>query len=217
MHQSLADVPLVRRHLEVALKLLLERGERTVTDLRELLDRDIFEHVVVDNLLEISARNIHISHKLALQTAIAIGDYQVEQLGKFYIFSSLVVAKELLAQITVSIRKETLGRIPRRHRYMVVRATPLAGVIIRKSHAIGYAQMREDVLQTGRRIVEDNLLKRGLGFTQIFDVMVADSHKKYLSSVDRVAFIAVVDILNSGQNVSDGIARQKDGSNIRRG
>ena len=51
----------MRRHLEVAFELLLERGERAVADTRELLDGDILEHMVVDYLFEVAACDIHIA------------------------------------------------------------------------------------------------------------------------------------------------------------
>jgi hypothetical protein len=37
--------------------------------------------MVVDNLLEIAACNIHITQQLALQATIAVRDKQVQQLG----------------------------------------------------------------------------------------------------------------------------------------
>ena len=41
VHQPLADVPLVGRHLEVAAALLFERGERTGGEFLKLLDRNV--------------------------------------------------------------------------------------------------------------------------------------------------------------------------------
>ena len=53
VHQPLADIPLVGRHLEMAPELLLEGGQRPVGEFGELLDGDVLEDVVVDDLFEI--------------------------------------------------------------------------------------------------------------------------------------------------------------------
>ena len=39
VHETLTDIPLVGRHLEVAPEFLFERGERTVAQCRQLFDR----------------------------------------------------------------------------------------------------------------------------------------------------------------------------------
>mgnify|MGYP006922444845 CR=1 FL=1 len=44
MHETLTDIPLVGRHLEVAPEFLFERGERTVGQLRQLLDGYVHSH-----------------------------------------------------------------------------------------------------------------------------------------------------------------------------
>ena len=61
VHQALAYIPLVRRHLEVSLELLFERRERPIANLGELFDGDVLEHVVIDNLLKVASGNIHIA------------------------------------------------------------------------------------------------------------------------------------------------------------
>jgi hypothetical protein len=99
---------------------------------------------------------------------------------------------------------------------VVVRATPIAGVVIRKTHTIRDAQMRDYVLQTRWRIVEDNLLEGMLLLANIFDVVVADTHIEYITAIHWEAFIAIVDMLGSVQNVADSITRQDDRSDIRR-
>ena len=72
VHQPLADVPLVGRHLEMAAELLLERSERTVRQFRKLLDGDVFEDMVVDDLFEILFRGVHVAQQLAFDAGEAI-------------------------------------------------------------------------------------------------------------------------------------------------
>ena len=48
----------------MAPELLLERGERTIGEFGQLLDRDILEDVVVDDLFEILPGRIDVVEKL---------------------------------------------------------------------------------------------------------------------------------------------------------
>ena len=208
MHQALAYIPLVRRHLEVSLELLFERRERPIANLGELFDGDILEHVVIDNLLEVATGNVHIAQQLTLQTTISVRDYQIEQLCEFYILGGLVVTEQLLAQVTVGIHKETLCCTPRRHRYVIARATSLTGVVVCEAHAIGYAQMREDMLQTCRCVVEHNLLKGTILLADILHVVMSNTHIEHLATAYRIAFVTIVYVLGAVQNIADSVARK---------
>ena len=81
VHQPLADVPLVGRHLEMTAELLLERSERTVRQFRKLLDGDVFEDMVVDDLFEILFRGVHVAQQLAFDAAVLVRGDQIDQFG----------------------------------------------------------------------------------------------------------------------------------------
>ena len=72
MHQPLPDVPLVWRHLEMAAELFLERGQRTVGEFGELLDRNVLEDMVVDGLFEILPGAVDIAQQLAFDAAVFV-------------------------------------------------------------------------------------------------------------------------------------------------
>ena len=101
VHEPLADVPLVRRHLEMAAEFLLERCQRTVGELRELFDRDVLEDMVVNDLLEVLLGGIDVAEQLALDAAILVRGEQVDQFGHLDVLGRLVVAEVLVAQIVV--------------------------------------------------------------------------------------------------------------------
>ena len=105
MHQSLLDKPTVWRLEEVSFELLFERGERTVAQSRQLLDRNIFKDVRVDNLLEALFARIGILHHLALDAAVLLRNNQIDQLGHFQILGRLVVVEQLVFDILV-VRKK---------------------------------------------------------------------------------------------------------------
>ena len=119
----------------------------------------------------------------------------------------LVNGHELEISDYEKIRKEALYRIPSRHRDVISRAAPIARVVIAETYTVGYAQMREYVLECCRRVVKDNLLERSLLLADIFDVVVSNTHIEYLTTVYGVARIAIVDVLCAVQDVSNGIAR----------
>ena len=66
---------------------------------------------------------------------------QVDKLGEFDVFGRLIVAEDLFAQIAVCVDKEALCGIPSRRRDVILRAAPVAGVVVGESHAVGYAQV----------------------------------------------------------------------------
>ena len=77
----------------MALELLLERCQRAITLLGQLLDRDIAKYVSVDYLFEIITRRVNIIQYFALQAAIRKRDDEVDEFCHLYILCRLVVHK----------------------------------------------------------------------------------------------------------------------------
>ena len=153
MHQPLADIPLVRRHFEMAPELLLERGERTIGEFGQLLDRDILEDVVVDDLFEILPGRIDVVEQFALQAAVFVGGDQIDQFGHFDILGRFVVAELLVAQIVVRVGEKVAQRVPGGHEDFVTVAAVFARVVVRDVEPVGDVQVHENLLQLLGRIV----------------------------------------------------------------
>lgn len=147
MHQTVAYEPLVRRHRETALELLLERSERTVAYARQLFDRHVLEHMIVDNLLEVAAGDVDIAHQLALHAAVVVRHYQVDEFRHLDVFGCFVMLEYLLAQIAVGIAEETLGCIPCRHGDMIVETAPVARMAVGEVNSVRNVQMRQNMLE----------------------------------------------------------------------
>ena len=103
VHQPLADVPLVGRHLEMTAELLLERSERTVRQFRKLLDGDVFEDMVVDDLFEILFRGVHVAQQLAFDAAVFVRGDQIDQFGHLDVLGRLVAVEVFVAQVVVAV------------------------------------------------------------------------------------------------------------------
>ena len=99
MDEPLTDEPLVRRHLVDPAELLLERRERTVGLLGQLLDRALPENMSVDDLFEVLLGRIDTAEHLALQTAVLVGDDVVDQFGHLEVSGSRIVQAPLVAQV----------------------------------------------------------------------------------------------------------------------
>lgn len=109
LHESLTDKPSVRRHVEVAFELLLERGERTVAQCRQFFDRYVAEDVRVDDLFEIVARGVHVREDLALKTAVRLRYDKIHQFGQLDILGRLVVHEVIVLQVADRMSKEACG------------------------------------------------------------------------------------------------------------
>ena len=159
VEESLVDKPPVGRGEEVAVKLLLEGGQRAVVQARQLLDGDLLEDVVVDNLLETLLLVVHALQHLALDATLLVGDKQVDQFGHLDVFCRLVVAELRILQVTIRVVEEGAQGAPRLHRQGVLVATHHAGVFVGDVEAIGQIQVYQNPLQLFGSIVEDNLLE----------------------------------------------------------
>ena len=111
LHESLTDKPSVRRHVEVAFELLLERGERTVAQCRQFFDRYVAEDVRVDDLLEIVARGVHVREDLALKTAVRLRYDKIHQFSQLDILGRLVVHEVIVLQVADRMSKEAPERV----------------------------------------------------------------------------------------------------------
>lgn len=131
VHEPLADEPFVGRHLEVAPELLLERGERTVRQPGQFLDRDVLEDVVVDDLFEVLLGGIDVAQQLALDAAVLVRGDQVDQFGHLDVLGRLVVAELLVAQIVVRIDEKVAQRVPCGHGHVGAVAAVFARVFVR--------------------------------------------------------------------------------------
>ena len=175
VHQPLADVPLVGRHLEVAAELLFERGERTVGEFRKLLDRNVLEDVVVDGLFEILLRGVDVAQQLAFDAAILVRGDQVDQLGHLDVLGCLVVAEILVAQVVVGVDEKVSQRVPRGHGDVRTVAAVFARMFVRNVQPVGDVQMHQDALQVAGRVIKEHLLERLAAFGEVLNVVVPDA------------------------------------------
>ena len=208
VHEPLANVPLVRRHLEMAAEFLLERCQRTVGELRELFDRDVLEDMVVNDLLEVLLGGIDVAEQLALDAAILVRGEQVDQFGHLDVLGRLVVAEVLVAQIVVGVDEKVAQRVPGGHRDVRTVAAVFARMFVRNVQSVGDVQVHEDALQVGRRVIKEHLLERLASFGEVLDVVVSDAQVKHVAARKCLALIAVIDVLRAAEDVPDGITRK---------
>ena len=129
----------------MAPELLLEGGQRPVGEFGELLDGDVLEDVVVDDLFEILLGGIHVAQQFALDAAVVVRHYQVDEFRHLDVFGRFVMLEYLLAQIAVGIAEETLGCIPCRHGDMIVETAPVARKAVGEVHSVRDVQMRQNM------------------------------------------------------------------------
>ena len=205
MHEPLADIPLVGRHLEMAAEFLFERRQRTVGEFRKLFDRDIFEDVVVNDLFEVLLGGVDVAEQLAFDAAILVRGEQVDQFGHFDVLGRLVVTEVLIAQIVVGVDEKVAQRVPGRHGHMRPVTAVFARMFVRNVQSVGDVQVHEDTLQVVRRVIKEHLLERLAPFGEVFDVVVPDAQVEYVAARKCLTLIAVIDVLRAAEDVSDGI------------
>ena len=79
-------------------------------------------------------------------------------------------------------------------------------MVVDDLHLVCEAELREDAGELGRCVVEDDLFERFSVFGDIFYVVVAGVEEEYVSAVDLVPDIAVVDILLAAEDVSYSVS-----------
>ena len=102
--------PTVWRHSEVTLKLLLERGKRTMRQRGKLLDGYVVEDMAIDNLLEIAVRRIHISQHLCSQATLVHSDHEIYQFGHLQALRRSIVHEVIIVQRAGDVGKEVAHR-----------------------------------------------------------------------------------------------------------
>jgi len=208
VHETLTDIPLVGRHLEVAPEFLFERGERTVGQLRQLLDGYVLENVVVDDLLEVFLGGVYVAQQLAFDAAVFVRGNQIDQFGHLDVLGRFVVVEILVAQVVVGVGEKIPDASPCGHGYVHPVAAVFAGVRIGDVQPVGDVQVQQDALEVRRRVVDKNLLEGLAVFGEMLDVVVADSEVENVASGELAAFVAVVDEHGPPQHVANGISRQ---------
>lgn len=208
VHQSLTDVPFVRRHLEVAPELLFERGQRTVRQLGKFLDRDVVEDVVVNDLFEILAGRIDVAQDLAFQTAVLVGDEQVDQFGHFDVLGRFVVQEVFVAQIVVGVGEKAADGVPAGHGDMGVAAAVLARMFVGNVQTVSDIQMQQNALQIGRGVVEENLLVGLSVIGYVLHIMMTYTQIKDIAAGKFLAGVPVVEVLRSAEHEPDCITRK---------
>ena len=206
VHQPLADVPLVGRHLEVAPELLLERGERAVGQPRQLLDGDILEDVVVDRLFEVLLGRVDVAQQLALDAAVLVRGDEVNQLRHLDALGGLVLQEALVAQVVVRVDEKVAQRAPCGHGDVGAVVAVFARMVVRDVESVGDVQVEQDALQVGGRVVEEHLLEGLAVFGDVLHVVVAEPQVEDVAAVEGLAFVAVVDILRAAQDIAYGVA-----------
>ena len=209
VHQPLADVPLVGRHLEMTAELLLERSERTVRQFRKLLDGDVFEDMVVDDLFEILFRGVHVAQQLAFDAAVLVRGDQIDQFGHLDVLGRLVAVEIFVAQVVVGIDEKVADRIPCGHGDVRAVAAVFTRMFVRNVQAVGDVQMHQDTLEVRRRIIKEHLFEGLAVFREVLDIVMPDAEVEYVSACERLALIAFVDVLRTTKNVTDCIARKR--------
>lgn len=208
MHEALLDEPFVGRFVEMLFEFLFERSQATVALAGKLFDGYVAENIFVDRLLEILLYHIYVAEDFAFQAAVFLAEDEVDQFRHFNVFRSLVLREHIFSDVLVYCAEEVAYGIPGRIDNVVLPGATFARVVVLDIELVIHAQVRENVCDLIRRVVEHDLLERLPVFGNVFGVVVADIQVEEFSLVHFVAYIPVVNVFLPADDIADPMPRQ---------
>lgn len=206
MDQALPDEPLVGRGPVDAEKFLFERSQGAVAAFCDLLDRNIGKDVGIDDLLEVVPGRIDVAQQLAFDATIPVRNDQVEQFGHFEVFSGRVVQERSFREAIVDVAEKTPDRTPARHRGVVQGTAVVALVVVGDIQLVGDVEVQQDALQLFRGIANEDLFVGMSLRGDVFGIVATHTEEEKISLGELVAFIVVIDVFFSVEDISDHAA-----------
>ena len=131
---------------------------------------------------------------------------QVDQLGDFDIFGRRIVQEGVFRKIIVGVVEKAPDRTPRRHCGVVQGAALFAQVVVGDIQFVCDVEMQQDPLQLFRGEADENLFVRVPLFGNVLGVVAAHSEEEEVALGEFVAFVVVIDVLFSMEDISDHAA-----------
>ena len=206
MDQALPDEPLVGRGPVDAEKFLFERSQGAVAAFCDLLDRNIGKDVGIDDLLEVVPGRIDVAQQLAFDATIPVRNDQVEQFGHFEVFGGRVVQERSFREAIVDVAEKTPDRTPARHRGVVQGTAVVALVVVGDIQLVGDVEVQQDALQLFRGIANEDLCVGMSLRGDVFGIVATHTEEEKISLGELVAFIVVIDVFFSVEDISDHAA-----------